>query len=364
LVPRGIRKLDDIKAVSVRSAHYLYNKLIGSVKDLIAQKSSLIIVPDGALQSLPFSILVSQKSKKPRSLADHKNIPWLVKTHAMSVLPSVGSLKALRGGKYVEKQGRQAFLGIGDPRLSSPTLGTDRLATMTRGGTLRTVNLDIRSGGALTSRSEVSAELVRSMVELPDTAEELKQIAATFGSDAKSLFLRDDAREPIIRAIKLDDYKIVQFATHGLMAGDFQGLVEPALVLTPPATVSEPNDDGLLSASEITELKLNADWVVLSACNTAAPNGELGAEGLSGLAKSFFFAGARTLLVSHWEVLSGAAVGLTTTMFEKLAKKGSLISPAKAQQQAMLALMQSKDHPYYAHPMFWAPFVVVGEGGL
>lgn len=142
------------------------------------------------------------------------------------------------------------------------------------------------------------------------------------------------------------------------MAGELKGLAEPALVLTPPAQASEA-DDGLLTASEISLLKMNADWVVLSACNTAASDGTPGAEGLSGLAKAFFYAGARSLLASHWAVDSDATVALTTRMFAE-ASQGT--AKAEALRRSMLALMSRNDQPSFAHPAFWAPFVVVGEG--
>ena len=98
-------------------------------------------------------------------------------------------------------------------------------------------------------------------------------------------------------------------ATHGLVAGDVKGIGEPALVLTIPATPTA-DDDGLLTASEVAQLKLNADWVVLSACNTMAGD-RPGAEALSGLARAFFYAGSRALLVSHWTVESNAAARLS-----------------------------------------------------
>ena len=151
------------------------------------------------------------------------------------------------------------------------------------------------------------------------------------------------------------------FATHGLVAGQFKGLGEPGLVLTPPSDGSEA-DDGFLAASEIAQLKLDADWVILSACNTAAPDGTPGAEGLSGLAKAFFYAGSRALLVSHWEVDSGAAVQLTTAMLNATQDRPK-IGRAEALRQSMLKLMEDETNPHYAHPTFWAPFVVVGEGG-
>ncbi|MCZ6745339.1 MAG: CHAT domain-containing protein, partial [Alphaproteobacteria bacterium] len=110
------------------------------------------------------------------------------------------------------------------------------------------------------------------------------------------------------------------------------------------------------------KLKLDAEWVILSACNTAAADGTPGAEGLSGLAKAFFYAGSRALLVSHWPVASDAAVKLTTGAFAELAKPAG-IGRAEAMRRSMLALMADEERPFYAHPMFWAPFIVVGEGG-
>jgi CHAT domain-containing protein len=128
---------------------------------------------------------------------------------------------------------------------------------------------------------------------------------------------------------------------------------------TPP-TKGTDKDDGYLTASEVAQLNLNADWVILSACNTAAPDGTPGAEGLTGLAKAFFYAGARSLLVSHWSVESDAAKALTTKMFTLA--KDKTIGKAEALKRSMLAYMNTPGKPHLAHPMFWAPFCIVGEG--
>ncbi len=155
--------------------------------------------------------------------------------------------------------------------------------------------------------------LSKALPQLPDTALELKAVAQKLGAPANDIHLGRDASETVLKAAPLAIYRIVYFATHGLVAGDIKGLAEPSLVLSIPAQPSDL-DDGLLTASEIAQLKLNADWVVLSACNTIA-GGKPGAEALSGLARAFFYAGARALLVSHWAVDSAAATRLTTSTF-------------------------------------------------
>src|SRR5262249_22323418 len=142
-------------------------------------------------------------------------------------------------------------------------------------------------------------------------------------------------------------------------AGQLSGTSEPGLILTPPDKASE-TDDGYLSASEIAGLRLDADWVILSACNTAAGDAK-DAEALSGLARASFHAGARSLLVSHWEVASGPTVKLITKAVDEL-KRDPKIGRAEALRRSMMAMIDNgKD--YEAHPAFWAPFVLVGEGG-
>jgi CHAT domain-containing protein len=201
-------------------------------------------------------------------------------------------------------------------------------------------------------RADIRA--VRELTPLPDTAEELRTIAKALGAPPDAINLREAATETKVKSEPLSEYRIIEFATHALVAGELSGLDEPALVLTPPDVPSDA-DDGLLTASEIATLKLNADWVVLSACNTAAGGGQ-GAEALSGLARAFFYAGARSLLVSHWSVYSTAATELTTKTFATLAAAPD-IGRAEALRRAMLELITQGRPPGY-----WAPFVVVGEG--
>jgi CHAT domain-containing protein len=203
---------------------------------------------------------------------------------------------------------------------------------------------------------------IRSQVPLPETADELCAVARDLGISDKEVWLGNRATEAEIKRLselgELAKYRIVHFATHGALAGQIGGNSEPGLILTPPATPSE-RDDGYLSASEIAGLKLDADWVILSACNTAAGDAK-GAEALSGLARAFFYAGARALLVSHWAVASDATVKLITGAVRRMASDKS-VGRAEAMRQSMLAMIDT-GKSYEAHPAFWAPFVVVGEG--
>ena len=206
---------------------------------------------------------------------------------------------------------------------------------------------------------------LRRQPPLPETADELCTVARLLGAPEAAVQLGAGATERRIKELSvggaLRGARFVHFATHGLLATEArqvsQGLAEPALLLTPPTQATE-DDDGLLTASEVAQLKLDADWVILSACNTAAGD-DLEAEALSGLARAFFYAGSRALLASHWYVDSEAAVALVTAAFAEMNGRPG-VGRAEALRRAMLALLGRGGRS--AHPATWAPFVVVGEG--
>jgi CHAT domain-containing protein len=212
-----------------------------------------------------------------------------------------------------------------------------------------------------------SAELAR-LPRLPDTADELRSVAEALEADpAKVLNLGRDANEQKVKATDLSRYRIIAFATHGLLPGDLNGLSQPALALTAPS-VADVDGDGLLTMEEILALKLDADWVVLSACNTGA-GAEAGAEAASGLGRAFFYAGSRALLVTNWSVYSAPARVLVTDLFRRQATDPSL-GRAEALRRAMIAVMDGPGYAgegnesfSYAHPIFWAPYTLIGDGG-
>jgi len=185
---------------------------------------------------------------------------------------------------------------------------------------------------------------------------------------SKVIHLGKDANERTVKSAPLSKYRVVAFATHGLVPGDLNGLTQPALALTAPS-VADVDGDGLLTMDEILALKLDADWVVLSACNTGASAGA-GAEAASGLGRAFFYAGTRALLVTNWSVHSESARQLVTDLFRRQAADPKL-SRGEALRQAMMALLDGKGYAdqqgkvlfSYGHPLFWAPYTIIGDGG-
>jgi CHAT domain-containing protein len=340
-------------------ANELYAALIGPVEEVTKQARHLLVVPSGPLTSLPFHLLVTEKPATAipqlRDIASYRDAAWLVKRQAVSVLPALASLKALRQVARRDP-GTKPLVGFADPVFDPAERAkalAERRTAQTRVAVTRGYS-DFWQGAGIDR-----AKLARYLPSLLETADELKAVGSKLGAAAGDIHLGSDASETTVKRTALAEYRVVYFATHGLVAGDVAGLGEPSLALTLPKQPTEL-DDGLLTASEVAQLKLNADWVVLSACNTAAAD-KPGAEALSGLARAFFYAGARALLVSHWSVDSEAATRLTTSTFAFMAADPKL-GRAAALRNAMLAYMNDKGSPLNAYPAFWAPFSIIGEG--
>lgn len=343
-------------------AYGLYQSLFGQVEDLVGGKS-LLIVPSGPLTQLPFQVLLTG----PPSGEHYASYDWLAKRHAITVLPAVSSLKALRR-QVKASQATKPMLGVGNPLLDGNPAERPweaewaRLARAKQAcpkaaqpfARLLAKRRDVRKISTVSGRAELAH--LRAQMPLHDTADELCAVGRDLRISNEDILLGAKASEENLKRIDLTKYRILHFATHGTVAGEIEGAHEPGLILTPPKRQTDL-DDGYLSASEVAGLKLDADWVILSACNTAA-GGTEDAAALSGLARAFIYAGARALLVSHWSVDSAATVSLITHTVGALAKHASL-GRSEALRRAMLAMVAV---PERSHPVYWAPFVVVGEG--
>jgi CHAT domain-containing protein len=230
---------------------------------------------------------------------------------------------------------------------------------------LRGIPLKLRAAPQM--RGVNSAELAM-LPRLPDTADELKSIAAALQADpSKVLNLGKAANEDTVRNSDLSKYRIIVFATHGLVPGELEGLRQPALALSAP-DVAGVGGDGLLTMEEILTLKLDADWVVLSACNTGAGAGA-GAEAASGLGRAFFYAGTRAILVTNWSVHSASARALIADLFARQTADPKL-TRSEALRQAMMGLLDGPGYTdagktlfSFGHPLFWAPYTIIGDGG-
>jgi CHAT domain-containing protein len=338
-----------------QAAWEMYRALLGdpAIQAVIADKPVLLWIPSGPLTSLPPGMLVTAPptggeagDSDPMTL---RATPWLLRSKAIALLPAVSTLRTLR---QLLPASRAA---ASDPLLAfaDPDFGGEAQTVQTPSAPTRGFDAYFRDGRPL-------REALGSLPRLPGTRVEGEALVKALGGAPGSLLLGADASKAQLMARNADgrlvQVRVLEFATHGLVAGDATGLAEPALALA----VGPKPEDELLLASEAATLKLNADWVLLSACNTASPDAPE-AQGLSGLARAFFFAGARSLLVSHWRVRDDIAAKLIPAML--LAQRDDpTLTRAQALRAASLAIL---DDPALAaaHPSAWAPFTLIGEAG-
>lgn len=325
----------------------IYNAIFGPIADKIVGKKRLSIFANSALTSIPFSLLVN-KNPAGKQL---KDIDWLIKDYAITIIPSIYSLKTMRAFAG-QSNAQEPMIAFADPVFSKAARTSAKISMAA-----------LRSMPTLYQGNQINIKaLAESLSQLDGTRAEVKAIGIKLNVSPSDIILGLDATEAAVKKANLSNYKIVYFATHGLVAGDLADFTktkaEPALVMTIPDNPTD-FDDGLLQASEIAELKLNADWVVLSACNTATSD-SVGAEALSGLARSFLYAGAKSLVASHWDVLDDATAQLMSDLFT-MANDNPKLSHGEVLQQAMLKMLASAISDDEAHPRVWAPFVVIGE---
>lgn len=339
-----------LQPFDARRAHALHQVLLAPLAPFLADRPQWIVSAAGALALLPPAVLVTRPPVAGEEPA------WLVREVALAQVPSVGAWLSLR--TLPRRQAAdQPLMAWGDPLFDprAPAAAASAPAAPVR--RLALPRAPLPEPEAATP----AGVPYYAIPPLPETRSEVQALARLLGAaPADALLLGADAtRDSVLRANAsgmLARRRVVAFATHGLVAGDLPRLTQPALALA--GTGREPEDAlaPLLTLEDVLGLQLNSEWVILSACNTAAADGRA-EEALSGLARGFFYAGGRSLLVTQWAVESDSARELVTRSFAHLAAQPGA-SKAVALREAMLQVLADRR---WRHPAFWAPYVLVGE---
>lgn len=326
----------------------LFATLFGPVKPDVLAARHLIYAAEGPLVSLPVGLFVTDSASiRPDASGetDYGRVAWLAGSVSSSLTVSGASF--LQSRAFAPSPARQPYLGFGDPAL--PRDGDRAFTSVTRSLLRRNAVMERVCGETRSALMRIEA--------LPETAAEVRQVGRSLGAPeaiVTGVAFSDDA---IRGRPDLADYRVLYFATHGLLPRSDACVPEPALV----TSLGEGESDALLDTSEILNLRIDADLVVLAACDTGGAGASTdrtgltgGGEALGGLTRAMVYAGARALVVSHWSVDSQASVRLMTGMFASGAP-----TLAGALQHAQATLLKD---PALAHPYFWAPFTLVGDG--
>jgi CHAT domain-containing protein/cellobiose-specific phosphotransferase system component IIA len=324
------------------AARDLFGVLFADVRDDLLSEGApkrLVIEASGALASLPFGVLLTGPDEAAGS-------PWLAKRFAMITAPSMRAFVSARAAG--PSKGSAAFAGFGD------------FVPATDAGRTAVAQSIVRARALPAECVEALKGAIAKYPALSGTAQELAAVQSITGADARAMFLRDRfTANTVMEADVLRSARVVMFATHGIFAAD---LPEAKGCMPEAALMTSVGESGLfLDSAQVLDLKLDADLVVLSACDTGNPQAiapgdtglPSGGDALSGLARSFFYAGARSVLVSHWVLPDEDTVAVMTTFFKRL-EAGD--PPPEAMQAAQMAQMARGA----ADPLQWAAFAIVG----
>ena len=305
----------------LESAYFLYKQLIQPAEGYFSKKSNLVILPDGILHYLPFETLITAEFPT-HSGASYSDIPYLVKEHPISYSHSSSVLLNMMENQnwdHTSEKGSETLLAFGDPVYN----GTESVSNPDRDGFTRLIN----------------------------SGKEVEMIASLFKDDSREFYLRENALEENFKNNpELQRFKYIHFATHGLVDEEYPE--NSSLILT--QGLNSP-DDGFLQAGEIYNLKLDADLVVLSACQSGLGKMVQG-EGIIGLTRAFMFAGAPSVLASLWSVSDASTTILMQRFYRNLIQ--NKLSTTDALHQAQISMIRDGQH---AHPFFWAPFILIGN---
>lgn len=357
--PLSAKELEGHRRFDLDTAHALYRALIEPVEPLLKDTARLYVTSSGRLGDLPLALLSASGLPAGGDFADPDILAraqWLADRYAFTSLPSVAALTLSPEART--NPATQDFRGYGSPVLTGGDTGSRAASGVGVFGAVSASGAPLADPAAL-----------RKLAPLPGTKVELAAMSQMFGAARASLALDAAATEAALRSDPaLGNSRIVAIATHGLLPDPRLGLAEPGLVMTPPDAPSD-GDDGLLTASEAAQLSLSADWVILSACNTASAENSGGNDSLSALARGFLYAGADALLASHWRVSDEATAVLTVeTLMARRQKPG--LTRAQALQIGMRTVRSGKDadgkpvagwRPGWSHPAAWAAFTNIAN---
>jgi CHAT domain-containing protein/tetratricopeptide (TPR) repeat protein len=323
-------------AFDVADAHALFTATMGGLDAGMQGMTALVVAPSGPLLSVPFALLLTG----PGDAANLPAAPWLLRRMSVAHVPAAAnfvSLRKIAGGSRAQRP----WFGFGD--FQPVTLAQARKTY---------------AGGC-----GDSATLFAGLPPLPYAIRELSAARQLLGASASDELLGRAFTSAAVLKTPLKNYQILHFATHALLPTDLHCQSESAIVTSAPQGAADASG-ALLTASEVTGLDLDANLVILSACNSGGPGGGTAGESLSGLARSFFYAGARALLVTHWEVNDQAAAYLVAVTLQKY-RSDPALGIASALRTAQLAMLDDagKGLPAeIAHPFYWAPFALIGDG--
>ncbi len=326
-----------LPAFDTDASQRLYAATLGTVAQPLAGASTIVVAPAGPLLSIPFSALLTG----PASAGDLAHAPFLVRQAAVAHVPAAASFVSLRRVAGTSRATRPWF-GLGDFRPITPAQASQTFP-----------------GAACRE----SAQLFATLPPLPFAARELEAARALTGGAVSDELTGAAYTVSAVEHAALKDYRILHFASHALLPAELKCAQEPAIVTSAPAGAAS-GSGALLTSSAISAMDLDADAVILSACNSAGPNGPAG-ESLSGLARAFFYAGARALMVTHWSVNDQTSAFLVADTLRRL-KAGQDGGLAGSLRGAELTLLDGagKGMPAeVAHPFYWAPFALIGESG-
>ena len=313
----------------IKHSRKLFRDLVEPAGRLLAGKQRLIIVPSGILHYLPFELLLTNGEEKALATMTPARLPYLLGDYAISYVPSAAVLASLRNRPAKSTTGK-SFLAFADPVYGDLTQSSTGLGQP---------NLSNAFGDQRPWR----------LARLIESRREVEQIAALFPKDQVSLLLREQASEENAKtAGRVNQFRFVHFATHGLL--NEEKPAHSGLILN----LAQQSEDGLLQAYEIFNLKLNADLVVLSGCETGLGK-EVKGEGLVGLSHAFFYAGTPALVVSLWKVQDRSTADLMVNLYQEMSRTRT---KSEALRQAKLRLIQQGR---YADPYYWAAFVLTGD---